>query len=127
MKYFLYLSLFEPSDVFRKSNLILYSIKNAEKEIEDLEAAGVQLLPKPPQVIPLLKTPPPSVLCEPMSGKYLEFSGPRNRVFTDFWLKNFQDFGSKFFLKSELKIHLISSVVIFNRHTVESRIFTIFC
>jgi len=54
-----------------------YWMPDDTKEIEALEAAGVQLLPKPPQGIPLLKTPPPSVLCEPMSGKYLEFSGPR--------------------------------------------------
>lgn len=27
--------------------------------------------------VPLLKTPPPSLLCEPMTGKYLDFSGPR--------------------------------------------------
>ena len=67
-------------------------LKTLKTEIEALEAAGVQLLPKPPQGIPLLKTPPPSVLCEPMSGKYLEFSGPRNRVFTYLWLKIFPIF-----------------------------------
>ena len=60
-----------------KEFILEYWMPDDTKEIEALEAAGVQLLPKPPKGIPLLKTPPPSVLCEPMSGKYLEFSGPR--------------------------------------------------
>ena len=36
-----------------------YWVPDDSKEIEALESAGVSLLPKPPQGIPLLRTPPP--------------------------------------------------------------------
>lgn len=52
-------------------------VPDDSKEIAALEENQIILVPKPPPGVPLLKTPPPSLLCEPMTGKYLDFSGPR--------------------------------------------------